>query len=166
MKAKRILVALCIGLSLCIGVAFITALSQHPVTAAISDGHPVLGSTELALSAGTASTSTALNLSGTASTSVPCYNMQLAVTISGTGSTNVLMGSTSSACTFPLYPTAATGSLAVTAGTAYSTYTTPAVPVIYNVGCTNLNQMWFTLTNSSSASAGTTTAKVEAIYTK
>ena len=103
MKTKRITAGACIALSLCLMIAALFGInathvtptygSVTPVNGQVS---PVFGNTQLVLSqAGTGTTT--LNLSGTASTSIPCYGMLLSCSNSA-----VLMGSSSSTCTFPL----------------------------------------------------------------
>jgi hypothetical protein len=95
MNPRKILAACCTVLSIALLAAFITALAtQSPRKAygSIAGNAPVFGNTQL-VESGT----NALNLSGTASTSIPCENMLLYA--SGTGCS---VGSSSSTATFPL----------------------------------------------------------------
>jgi hypothetical protein len=147
MKAKRITAACCVALSLCLLLATVTGIfTSQPQKAygSIAQSAPVFGNTQLVLTqSGTGST--VLNLSGTNSTSIPCYGLKLS--LATTGATSVLMGSSSSTCTFPVYPTSTSG----TAGSQSIEF--PAV--------SNVNQVWFSLSNSTT---GTYTANVNAVY--
>jgi len=131
----------------------------------IANGQPVFGNTSAVLSVtGTGASSGTgifqlgtgtLSLGGSNSAStftlaggtgnIPCYNACL--TLAGTGATNVLIGSTSSSCTYPIYLTPTSG----TVGVQYV-----SLPQI-----TNINQVFVKLTGSSSAAA---TADVELLY--
>lgn len=140
MNAKRILAGACIALACCLSLAFFVGIvSTHvqPAVASTLPGQlPVFGNTQLVLSqAGTGTTT--LNLSGTASTSIPCYGMLLTCSNSA-----VLMGSTSATCTFPM------------------TQTSTPLP-LDKQGITNVNQLWFSLTNSTT---GTVTGTINACY--
>ena len=124
-------------------------VSTESSKASIATGAPVFGNTELVLSS-TASQTTTLNLSGSGastSPSIPCKDLQLAVVTSG-GATGVLMGQSSATCTYPVYATPTSGTL--------------GVQYFKCDQATNLNQLWFSLTNSGSS--GTYTAKIEAVY--
>jgi hypothetical protein len=161
MKAKRILTAVCVGLSLILCIAIFTAIFQHPAQATIATGQPQFGNTELIISSSNSAASVPiwLNLSGSGATtapSIPCYNMQLALLYSGTGATTtgeVLIGSASGAAstTYPVYSTPTSG----TAGVQYF-----ALPQV-----TNVNQVWVEVPFAAGV-GGTTKATVEAIYTK
>jgi hypothetical protein len=151
MKTKRITAGACIALSLALMIAALFGInatdvtptygSVTPVNGQIS---PVFGNTQLVLSQ-TGTGTTTLNLSGTASTSIPCAGMRLS--LATTGATGLLMGSGSATCTVPLYPTS-------TSGTAGSQFVD--LPQV-----TNVNQLWFSLSNSTT---GTYTANVNVIY--
>lgn len=151
MKTKRILAGACIALAVCLSLAFFLGiLATHPklavgsVTPYAGQVNPVFGNSQLTLSqAGTGTTT--LNLSGTASTSIPCLGMKLA--LATTGAANVLMGSTSSSCTFPVYATPTSGTNGV------QSFDLPQV--------TNVNQVWLSLVNSTTS---TYTANVNAVY--
>jgi len=91
--------------------------------------------------------------------SISCSNAYLSLTLTGTP-TNILIGSSSSSCTYPVFATGGSGSI-VTAGT--GTSTTISLPVavqsIQLPQLTNVNQLYMKLTSSSSA-----TADVELFY--
>jgi len=139
MNAKRILAGACIALSLCLLIATLIGITctrpDNACSSTLPGQLPVFGNTQLVLTqAGTGTTT--LNLSGTASTSIPCYGMLLTCSNSA-----VLMGSSSSSCTFPL---------------------TSIMPLsLKDQGVTNVNQLWFSLANSTT---GTVTGTINACY--
>ena len=96
---------------------------------------------------GTAATSLTSS-SGTGTT--PISDTRAWLSLSGGTATNVLLGSSSSSCTFPLYPTATSGTAA-----GNFMYSLPQV--------SNLSQAYFKLTNSGTT---TCTADIELIYNK
>ena len=82
-------------------------------------------------------------------TSIPCYNAYASLTITGTGlgcPTSILLGSSSSSCTYPLYTT--------TGGTNTQYIALPQI--------TNPTQLFMKLTNSTTAAV---VADLELIYT-
>ena len=136
----------------------------------IANGTPQLGSSsaKLAVTSGTAtagagvfsfantgsysltgSTAGTITLSG-GTGSIPCYNAYLALTSSNALSSSVLIGSSSSSCSYPVYATA-------TSGTAGSQF----IPLPQ---LTNVNQLYMSLTPSGTGTAAT--ADVELIYTQ
>jgi len=108
MKAKKLLATVCISLSLCLALALVPAISHQTAQAGtaehaarilsqaavgdVASGMPVFGSTELVVSG-----ANALNLSGTASTSIPCNEVLIYASTTG-----CMIGSTSASATFPL----------------------------------------------------------------
>jgi len=149
MKTKRFLAGVCIALALCLIIAALGGIvSTHPKTAYGSitglTPNPIFGNTQLVLSQAGAGTST-LNLSGTNSTSIPCYGMKLSLAV--TNAAGVFIGSSSSSCSYPVYPTS-------TSGTAGSQQID--LPEVSNV-----NQLWVSLANSTTA---TYTATVNVRY--
>ena len=163
MKSKRyekFLSALCaiLALGLCV---FVVGLFIHgSAQATIATGQPQFGNTQLVLSCGSSTSSQVLNLSSSAAgigISVPCYNMQLNAYTSSGASTSVglFVGSSSSNCTFPIYPTPTSGTVGVQ---------TFAIPQALNT-----NQLWFKLTNSTTGASNTnyvTGGTVNAMYTQ
>jgi hypothetical protein len=134
-KAKRILAACCVALSLCLLVAIAIGIStvDHKAYGSIAQSAPVFGNSQIVLTQSGTGT-TVLNLSGTAATSIPCFGMVLSNTNS-----NVLIGSSSGSCTFPL----------------------PTGQQSLDKQVSNVNQVWCSLSNSTT---GTVTATVSAVY--
>lgn len=180
MKAKSFLATFCLGLSILLCVLFVSILVHQQVQATIATGQPVLGYTELSLSGGTTGTSSTLNLASSASTAgtstIPCYNMTLipSMTYTGSGTASLYMGSGTTATCLLMsggsnqYAGKTGGLLIASSGTAATlnyvqdgtVQKSIALPMV-----TNVNQLWFKLTNSDSG-ASTATCNVEAIYTK
>lgn len=147
---------------------FVVLHSPQQAQAAIPDGHPQFGNTQLVLTAGTASGYTAdLSNVGTGGTfgivsggtgsatytggtgSIACYNMQLSLNTTGSAVT-AFVGSSSATCTYPVYPTPTNGTAGVQAF---------QIPQALNV-----SQLWIALVNTSSTNVSSGT--VNAMYTR
>ena len=95
MNLKKILAGACIALSLCLPVAALIGINStapRPVYGNVAAGMPVFGNTQLVVSG-----TNALNLSGTASTSIPCNNVLIYASTTG-----CTIGSGTGSRTFPL----------------------------------------------------------------